>query len=48
MLLVETIQTCFVDTHAKNKNLLEVKHCSKGYLFWYKDFDSLDSFFHDV
>ena len=26
----------------ENKNLSKVKHCSKGYLFWYQTFDSLD------
>ena len=26
----------------KTKPLSKVKHCSKGYLFWYQTFDSLD------
>ena len=31
----------FIDYPAENKNFSELKHCSKGYLFRYYDFDSI-------
>ena len=44
ILLVETIPTYFCWLTWRKQKLVQIKHCSKGYLFWYQDFDSLDRF----